>query len=186
MKKNQAALLIVDVITDFEFEDGDVLYRNARHVAKNIRLLEQKFVTKGLPVIYVNDTDEGRIGSTAELMRKAAGSPRGNKILEELKPETLNIVLKPQRSAFFGTDLANRLDRLNVDRVTIAGWTTDICVLFTAHDAFMRQLKVSVPSDCCTAVRPTYHRDALRFLKRVAEADVSPVSKEPRQRGGVS
>ena len=56
----------------------------------------------------------------------------------------------------------------------VIGWTTDICVLFTAHDAYMRKFKVRVPSDCTNAIRPTHHSQALTFLRRVAEADVSP------------
>jgi len=172
--KRDSALLIVDVITDFEFEDGSVLFRNANRVARNIRRLKSQFLTADLPALYVNDSNEGKIKTIDELLERAEASRKGAAILIEIKPEREHIILKPQRSGFFGTELGDRLATLGVQNVTVVGWTTDICVLFTAHDAFMRKLKVSVPADCCTAVRPTYHEHAIRFLRRVAEADVDP------------
>jgi len=169
---DRSALLIVDVISDFEFEDGDALFKNARNAIKNIKHLKKSFVADGMPVLFVNDSDEGRIESVDELIQHTKASKKGREMIEEVEPESENIILKPQRSGFFGTDLGDRLNREKIECITVVGWTTDICVLFTAHDAFMRKLKVSVPSDCTTAVLPSYHTDALRFLKRVAEADV--------------
>ena len=178
--KDHSALLIVDVISDFEFVDGDALFKNARKAIKNIKRLKKNFLADGMPVLYVNDSDEGRIKTVDELIQHTQGSKNGREIIDEIEPENDSIILKPQRSGFFGTDLGDRLDREKIERVTVVGWTTDICVLFTAHDAFMRKLKVVVPSDCTTAVRPTHHNDALRFLKRVAEADVSAaINKKP-------
>ena len=53
----------------------------------------------------------------------------------------------------------------------MAGITTDICVLFTAHDAYMRGYEVSVPADCTAAVTEEFEESALELIKRVANAD---------------
>ena len=54
--KDHSALLIVDVISDFEFVDGDALFKNARKAIKNIKRLKKNFLADGMPVLYVNDS----------------------------------------------------------------------------------------------------------------------------------
>jgi len=40
---------------------------------------------------------------------------------------------------------------LGARKLIITGFAADICVLFTAKDAFMRDYKVHVPADCVAA-----------------------------------
>lgn len=174
---HRTALLIIDVISDFSFEDGDELFPRARKVAGNIAKLKQRFLDEGKQVLYVNDNEEGKLHDVGEMLTKARSSSKGREILKKLEPDGESILLKPQRSGFYGTDLEKRLRKSYITDVVVAGWTTDICVLFTAHDAYMRKFNVKVPSDCTTAMRPTHHREALRFLHRVAEVNVSPALK---------
>ncbi len=44
--------------------------------------------------------------------------------------------------------------------VIITGLTTDLCVLFTASDAHMRDLHLVVPADCCAAASTEKHEMA--------------------------
>ena len=60
-------------------------------------------------------------------------------------------VLKPKQSAFFATSLVPLLEYLKVDRLVLAGPATNLCVLFTAHDAHMHEYDLTVLSDCCAA-----------------------------------
>src|SRR5262249_37815312 len=73
---------------------------------------------------------------------------------------------------FYGTSLGVLLLSMGVSNIILTGVTTDICILFTAHDAYMRGYNVHIPSDCCASGDPKHHSNALSFLKRVAEADV--------------
>ena len=57
-------------------------------------------------------------------------------------------MLKPKHSGFFSTTLDVLLAQLGVKTVIITGMAANICVLFTANDAYMRDLDVLVPSDC--------------------------------------
>ena len=108
-------------------------------------------------------------------MNEIERSERGRWSIELVGPKNDEpIILKPQRSGFFDTPLEDYLHRVGARHVYVTGLTTDICVLFTAHDAYMRKFKVAVPADCSTAVKSEYHRDALTFLARVAEADTTP------------
>lgn len=176
MSKTKAAcntaLLIVDMISSFEFKDGEKLFPHALAAAENARELKKRAKEHCVPVIYVNDNYghwEEDFRSFAE--RVGSGSDRGRPIGELLAPDENDLyILKPQRSGFYETPLSVLLQSLKVSNLVICGVTTDICVLFTAHDAYMRGFQVYTPSDCSAAVEVKYHIEALELLQRVAEA----------------
>jgi len=62
--------------------------------------------------------------------------------------EYLDFVLKPKHSAFYSTPLDILLNHLDTETLILAGFAGNICVLFTANDAYMRNFKLIVPSDC--------------------------------------
>jgi len=65
-----------------------------------------------------------------------------------LRPRENNyFVLEPKHSGF-STTLDLLLVHMGVETVLIGGIATDICILFTANDAYMRDDKVIVPPDC--------------------------------------
>ena len=169
------ALLIIDMISDFEFEDGDKLYPQALEAAECISAVKRKAKRADAAVVYVNDNygrwNEDFHTYTSNVREK---SDKGRRIIELLEPESDDMfVLKPQRSGFYATPLGVLLLSMGTSRVVVTGVTTDICVLFTAHDAYMRGFNVSVPADCAAAVKPAHHRRALRFLERIADVDIS-------------
>lgn len=162
----------MDMISDFEFEDGEDLYPQALKAAGMIRDLKARAKKHRAPVIFVNDN----FGHWEQDFRLFAAkvrdsSKRGREISEMLAPEENDLyILKPQRSGFYETQLSLLLQSLNVSNAIVCGVTTDICVLFTAHDAYMRGFHVYVPEDCSAAVEPEHHQEALKFLRRVADA----------------
>jgi nicotinamidase-related amidase len=174
--QSNAAVLVVDMISDFDFDGGNKLFDQAVKVAENISDLKSRATSSGVPVIYVNDNfgkwneDFGTyVENTMNRSRK------GQAIGEILKPEKNDLfILKPQRSGFYATALGVLLLSMDVSKIIITGVTTDICVLFTAHDAYMRGYHVQVPSDCSAAVETEDHDHALNFLKRVADANINP------------
>jgi nicotinamidase-related amidase len=172
------ALLLIDLITDFDFEDGDRLFESTRGVVENITRLKERARQAGSPVIYVNDNfrkwDEDLTGLISRIKSK---SEKGSEILQSIEPSENDFyVLKPQRSGFYATPLGVLLLSLGVSKVVLAGVTTDICVLFTAHDAYMRGYGVAVPNDTTAAVTDEFHRDGMKLMERVAEADIGPAN----------
>jgi nicotinamidase-related amidase len=81
-------------------------------------------------------------------------------------------VLKPKHSAFYKTVLDVLLPNLEIERLILTGVTTDMCVLFTAIDAYMREMKIVVPEDCVAAVSQSDHEAALDYMKRVLDAEI--------------
>ncbi len=169
------ALLLIDLITDFEFEDGEQLYRSTRKIIPAVAELKRRAKRAGLPVIYVNDEFDETDGEVCSLIRHVrSSSEQGSEILSYIEPDDDYFVAKPQRSGFYATSLGVLLLSMGVSKIVIAGVTTDICVLFTAHDAYMRGYEVAVPKDTSTAVRSEFHNDGIKLIERVADADISP------------
>jgi nicotinamidase-related amidase len=106
------------------------------------------------------------------LIERGLASAPGRDLLSALRPEDDDyVVLKPKHSAFFSTPLDTLLRYLRVETLLITGLTTDICVLFTANDAFLRDFRLVVPEDCVTAVEAQDHQQALGYMRRVLHAD---------------
>ncbi len=60
----------------------------------------------------------------------------------------IDFVLKPKHSAFYCTPFDILLNHLNTKTLILTGFAGNICVLFTANDAYMRNFKLIVPKDC--------------------------------------
>src|SRR6476661_3687793 len=169
-----AALLIIDMIGTFEHEDGDNLFQNAKPAAEKIGALKNRAAELKIPVIFVNDNYGEWRNDFHATLEAARGSDFGSQILELINvgPEDYH-VLKPQRSGFFSTPLEVLLASLKVSTVIITGIATDICVLFTANDAYMRGYHVIVPRDCTAAVTAEQASSTLELLERVSETDTT-------------
>jgi nicotinamidase-related amidase len=82
-------------------------------------------------------------------------------------------VLKPKHSGFFDTTLDTLLETLRIRRVILKGMAGNICVLFTANDAYMRDFNLFVPSDCVASNEPADNHHALVQMRKVLKADIT-------------
>jgi nicotinamidase-related amidase len=95
---------------------------------------------------------------------------RGQPVAELLRPDEKDyLVLKAKHSGFYQSQLQLLIDYLKVKTVIVTGYTTDNCVLFTASDAFMRDLEIIVPPDCVAAAKMEHHQRALEHMNRVLD-----------------
>ncbi len=170
------AMLIIDMINDLEFPGGDELLGPARTAANNIADLKQRAKANNIPVIYVNDNfGRWRADFNKVVEHVLTTGVRGRELAQILKPDHNDyFVIKPKNSAFYETTLDMLLTYLNVKQVILTGISTDSCVLFSANDAYMRDLKLTIPSDCVASTKVTYTHDALAYMKRVLSADITP------------
>jgi nicotinamidase-related amidase len=171
--KAEAALLLIDVINDLEFPEGDQLLRDALPMAKNLLKLKQRAKAAGIPAIYVND-NFGRWQSNFnnQVEHCLKDGVRGQPIVELLKPEEDDyFVLKPKHSGFYSTSLDILLDYLQVRTVILTGLAANICVLFTANDAYIRDFKLFVPADCVASNTKAENDLALDQMAKVLKAE---------------
>jgi nicotinamidase-related amidase len=171
-----AALLLVDFIHILIGDSGPQLARNALRAARNSARLRQKAYRARIPVIYANDNFgdwRSDFPSLVEACRQRHGCAGELARLLEPGPRDYSI-LKPRHSAFYGTPLEFLLDELRVSRLILAGIEADICVMYTAHDAYMRRYRLWVPRNCTAARSPGRLRAALDFMKSGNKAEVRP------------
>jgi nicotinamidase-related amidase len=62
---------------------------------------------------------------------------------------------------------------LKVRRVILTGIAGNICVLFTANDAYMRDLRIFAPADCIVSNTPADNDYALRQIETVLKGNVT-------------
>lgn len=174
--KADCALLLIDVINDLDFSEGEQLLRFALPMARNIASLKQRAKQAGVPVIYVNDNfGRWRSDFRAQVQHCLESGGRGKPVVELLRPEADDyFVLKPKHSGFFSTTLDTLLDYLEVKKVVLTGMAANICVLFTANDAYMRDLHLAVPADCVASNTEAENAYALEQIRKVLKADVRP------------
>src|SRR4051812_6998816 len=166
------ALLLVDVINPLDFADADKLLRHAVPAADRLAELKRRALAAGVPVVYAND-NFGRWRSDLTAVVRACAEPDcpGRPLVERLRPDPDDyFVLKPKHSAFFSTTLDTLLRYLGTRTLVLGGFATDICVLFTANDAYMRDLRLVIPADGVASNEAADRDAALSLMRRVLKA----------------
>jgi nicotinamidase-related amidase len=170
---------LLDVINDLEFPAGQRLLRHALPMASRLARFTARARQAGIPVIYVNDnygrwrSDFRRI--TAHCRRAGV---RGKPIADLLAPTADDyFVLKPKHSGFFSTALSVLLRHLGARTLILTGMAGNICVLFTASDAYMRDYRLIVPSDCVASETAADNQLALATMRTLLKADIAPSTR---------
>jgi nicotinamidase-related amidase len=177
--KSPVVLLIIDMISDFEFDSGERILPYAEAIAKNIAELKKKAEKAKVAVVYVNDNfGKWRSDFKKQLKHSQSKSVRGHKIARLLAPKEEDyFVLKAKHSAFYSTTLDLLLAYLGAKTLILTGVASDICVLFTANDAYMRDYELFVPRDCVAASDAQTNEATLEYVERVLKADTGPAGE---------
>jgi nicotinamidase-related amidase len=171
--ESRLALLVIDMINAFDFDGADVLLPRALAAARAIAALKRRARSTGVPVVYVND-NFGRWRSDFRSILEHVIGERcpGKPIAELLRPDADDyFVLKPKHSGFQFTTLDVLLEHLGAQTLILTGVAANFCVLFTAHDAYMRDYRLVVPRDCVASQSEADDRYALAHMAHVTKAD---------------
>ncbi len=165
------AVLVVDMLVGF-LEPGHNLYcgDDSRKVIPNIRSLIEREQAAGSKVFFICDNHDP---DDLEFQMFPEHCVRGTKeaeVITELAEYQGDVIPKRRYSAFFGTDLEERLAELKPDKITICGVCTDICVMHTAADARNRDYTVEVPVDCVATFDGDAHKAALKHMETILGA----------------
>jgi nicotinamidase-related amidase len=167
------ALLVVDVINDFEHENGHRLLASFRQRLPGMTTAIATARAAAVPVVYVND-DQGRWDSDAPgLLRWATDSQAGDIARELAPPPGSYFLLKHRYSAFDHTALDLLLEQLDVERLVLIGAATEGCIVQTAIDAREHGLKTTIVADACATTDPELEAIALHYAERVVGARVT-------------
>lgn len=169
------ALLLIDVINDLEFEGSELLVPQVIPMARRIAVLKRRAKEAGIPVIYVND-NFGRWKSDFRRVVEHClhDGVQGEELVRILQPDDDDyFVLKPKHSAFYATSLDILLTYLGARTLIFTGIAGNICILFSANDAYMRDYHLVVPVDCTVSNTAEENDDALKEIQTVLKADIT-------------
>jgi nicotinamidase-related amidase len=175
----RVALLIIDMINAFDFEGALAMLPRALAAARSTAQLKQRARKAGVPAIYVNDNfGRWRSDFRSTLAHCLRNGVPGKPIAELLKPDEDDyFVLKPKHSGFQFTTLDVLLEHLGAETLILTGVAGNFCVLFTAHDAYMRDYHLVVPSDCIASQTEDDDRYAIAHMTKVTKAHTRPSSE---------
>lgn len=133
------ALLVID------FQKGFLQLGDFSHEKSKVESLIKDFKRDEEPVIFIRHIEENKDDPIAH-------GTDGADIDSDLVEYADDIIDKRTPSAFFKTNLQEKLDRLGVDHVFITGFNTEFCAQFTAIAAYDRGFKVTFIEDATATV----------------------------------
>jgi maleamate amidohydrolase len=159
------------------FDDKDCInpmYKDA--IPHCIRLLKI-FRSYNLPVIHFWMDEKEFFQRNRRRRSMDPGFYSSNRFYTPFHPleEELKIK-KPDRSAFFGTDIESFLFQNSIKFIVMAGTTTSGCVRSSACDADMRGYTVIIPEECVWDRSKTVH-EANMFDLRHKYAEVWNINR---------
>jgi nicotinamidase-related amidase len=169
------ALLLIDVINDLAFEGSAAIVPQAEAMAVRLAALKRRATAAGIATIYINDNfGQWRSDFRRTVAHCTALRSPGRRVSRRLRPTARDyFVLKPKHSGFYDTTLDTLLGTLGVRRVIVTGIAGNICVLFTANDAYMRDLRIFAPADCMVSNTAADNDYALQQIETVLKGNVA-------------
>jgi len=163
----RVALLIVDMINALDFPGNEELVRESSRLGQNVAALKRRCREAGIPAIYVNDNHGKWRSDFSAVIRHCdrEGVP-GREMVRQVLPAAEDyLVLKPKHSGFYATPLDTLLQYIQVERLIMTGISSNSCILLTASDAFVRDYKLFIPSDCVAGQNAEQHRKSLELMR---------------------
>jgi nicotinamidase-related amidase len=162
------ALLITDMLGDFIDEGAPLEVSGGRDIVANIQKQIENARKANIPILYCCDRHKKDDPEFKIWPPHAVEGTKGAEIVDALKPQKDDYIIpKTTYSSFFETTLDATLKKLNASHLILTGVCTNICILYTAVDAYMRGYLVTVPETCVAALTEEDHQFALKQIKVV-------------------
>ncbi|MFE4703335.1 isochorismatase family cysteine hydrolase [Streptomyces sp. NPDC056738] len=168
----QSAVVVIDMITTYDHPDANLLLPSVEKAVPRIANLLERTRKHRVPVIYVNDNFGQWRSHHGEILETALSGPRSD-LIEPIRPDEESLfVVKARHSIFYETPLAYLLNQLGVNRVVLCGQVTEQCVLYSALDAHIRHLQVTVARDAVAHIHPDLAEAALQMMQTNMNAEI--------------
>lgn len=166
----KTALIIIDIINKMDFKGSEDLLHYTKTIVQPLLTLKQRAKQLDIPVIYVNDNFGLWREDVSQLIEECKRGI-GRDLIESFIPEKDDFfILKPKHSGFHGTQLDILLTHLGIENLILTGVAADLCVLFTAFDAHMREYNLWVPDDCTASETVQAYEAALHIMSHSISA----------------
>src|ERR671914_820644 len=177
MAGNRSALIVVDMLNPYDHEDADRLVESVEGVIDPIAGLVARAADDGAEVIYVNDNYGDWNSSQEELAQRALDGKRPDLVEPILPPDEADFVIKARHTIFYMTPLEYLLSQKEIDHVVLAGQVTEQCILYSALDAYVRHLRVTIPPDGVAHIHEDLSDAALKMMERNMRAELMPCAE---------
>ena len=173
------ALILIDLQEDYLARKELAPRKDA--LLGNVGKLLAAFRSLSLPIVHVISIyRKDRSNWTLSMIQDnwpvvIEGTP-GAKVAAEVRPLPGEpVVVKDRYSAFFRTDMDERLKAMGATDLVLAGINTHACIRTTAIDAFMRDWKVILPLECVDSWDPDHHRITVEYFRKAKIARIVPL-----------
>jgi nicotinamidase-related amidase len=82
-------------------------------------------------------------------------------------------VIKARHTIFYMTPLEYLLGQKEIDHLVLAGQVTEQCILYSALDAYVRHLDVTIPRDGVAHIHEELGKAALEMMERNMRAELA-------------
>ena len=161
-------LVVVDILNDFEHEDGERLLDSLRARQRGLTDTIDAARAAGVPVVYVNDHLGDWSADRRTLVERARGGKGGSLLAPAMPHPSEALLTKPRYSAFDHTALELLLRELNAERILLVGGSTEGCIVQSGIDARELGFKVTILTSGCLTVDEEREQVALRYAREVA------------------
>ncbi|MGG3574534.1 isochorismatase family cysteine hydrolase [Bacillus gobiensis] len=173
MAQSNTALIIIDMINDFDFDMGELLSEKTRKMVPNLLRVKEHARKMKWPIIYINDHYDTWQADLSTIL-SACKNEKSQEIIDQIAPDGDDyFLIKPKHSAFYGTALETLLNKLGAEKLILTGIAGNICVLFTANDAYMREYKLIIPRDCMVSNNDKDNEYTLTVMENVLLAEIT-------------
>jgi nicotinamidase-related amidase len=172
MAADRSAVVVVDMLNPYDHEDADRLVDNVEAVVEPIAALVERAGAERAEVIYVNDNYGDWNSSQEELAERALAGRRPDLVEPILPPDDADFVIKARHTIFYMTPLEYLLAQKEIDHLVLVGQVTEQCILYSALDAYVRQVRVSVPPDGVAHIHEDLADAALAMMERNMRAEL--------------
>jgi len=165
------AIIVVDMLKDnFKESSSNPYYGEGKTLIPNLQRLLGEGRKRGFPIIFACDSFlEGDFIFKGRMKVHSLRGTKGAEVVDDLRPESVDIVLPKRRfSAFFKTDLDQTLRLLNVDTIVVTGMTTEVCVLMTVMDGLSHDFSAIILEDCSASRNKEFHQGCLSLYRDFA------------------
>jgi nicotinamidase-related amidase len=171
------AVCVIDMLNTYDHEDADRLTANVQQVVEPIAALVERAGDEGVEIIYVNDNYGDWSSSQEELAKQAMSGGRPDLVEPILPPDEADFVIKARHTIFYMTPLEYLLSQKGIDHVVLAGQVTEQCILYSALDAYVRHLRVTIPPDGVAHIHDDLSDAALKMMERNMRAELRPCAE---------
>jgi nicotinamidase-related amidase len=166
------ALVVIDMLNSYEHEDAELLLPSVRKILPHLTSLIERARRSDIEVIYVNDNFGLWRSHHDELLDTVLSGPHAD-LVEPVRPDDVSLfVVKARHSIFYQTPLEYLLRQHGIDRIALCGQVTEQCVLYSALDAHIRHIGVTVVEDACAHIHQDLAEAALRMMERNMQARI--------------